>query len=124
MKILIIIPALLLSGCAFLNDSIEAYLMKYDTNEYKIVTEIRYDAHLYKQNCQDITQSKSNAIALQNKTNFFMMFTQHLPHDRDIQTASVELDKMANAETELECPFKLAKHLYGYSDCHILIVEL
>jgi hypothetical protein len=23
------------------------------------------------------------------------MFTQHLPHDRDIQTASVELDKMA-----------------------------
>lgn len=95
MKKLIIISTLLLSGCAFLNDSIEAYLMKYDTNEYKIVTEIRYDAHLNKQNCQDAVQSKANAIALQNKTNFFMMFTQHLPHDRDIQTASVELDKMA-----------------------------
>lgn len=94
-KIIIITLSLLISGCAIINDSIEAFLMKYDTNEYKIITEIRYDAQLYKQGCQDAVQSRLNAISLKNKTNFFVMFTQYLPHDRDIQVASVELDKMA-----------------------------
>ena len=43
-KLIAIVSVALLSGCAVL----DAYLMTYDANEYKIITEIRADAQNYK----------------------------------------------------------------------------
>jgi hypothetical protein len=36
MKRLLLISVVLLTGCATFNDAVDAYLMKYDNNEYKL----------------------------------------------------------------------------------------
>jgi hypothetical protein len=92
MKKLVLIAFIsLLSGCAVL----DAYLMKYDTNEYRIITEIRAEAKGYKEECNDPLLSRPNAIAMADKTNLFVMYSQYLPHNKPVITASIELDKIA-----------------------------
>jgi sugar diacid utilization regulator len=90
-KLVLIAFILLLSGCAVL----DAYLMKYDTNEYRIITEIRAEAKGYKEECNDPLLSRPNAIAMADKTNLFVMYSQYLPHNKPVITASMELDKIA-----------------------------
>lgn len=92
MKRLILIALIsLLPGCAL----VDAYLMKYDTNEYRIITEIRADAQNYKKDCDDSILSKTNAVAIADKTNLFVMYSQYLPHNKPVISASKELDKIA-----------------------------
>ena len=92
MKRLILISLLvMLPGCAV----IDAYLMKYDTNEYKLITEIRADAQGYKAECANPLLSSPNAVAIANKTNLFMLYSQYQPHNDPVQKASIELNKMA-----------------------------
>jgi hypothetical protein len=92
MKRLVLIALVsLLPGCAL----VDAYLMKYDTNEYRMITEIRADAQGYKKDCDDPTLSKTNAGAMANKTNLFVMYSQYLPHNKPVISASMELDKIA-----------------------------
>lgn len=92
MKRLILISLLvMLSGCAM----IDAYLMKYDTNEYKLITEIRADAQGYKAECANPLLSNPNAVAIANKTNLFMLYSQYQPHNDPVQKASIELNKIA-----------------------------
>ena len=92
MKKLVFIALIsLLSGCAL----VDAYLMKYDTNEYRIITEIRAEAQAYKTDCNDPLLSRPNAIAIADKTNLFVMYSQHLPHNKPVMDASKELDKIA-----------------------------
>ena len=90
-KLASVIAITLLSGCAV----IDAYLMKYDTNEYKIITEIRADAQNYKASCSNEMLSSANSIAIADKTNLFMLYSQYQPHNEPVQKASVELNKIA-----------------------------
>jgi hypothetical protein len=80
-----------LSGCAL----IDAYLMKYDPNEYHIISDIRTMANLAKAKCGDPVESKAQADALANKTTSFVIYTQYTPHNDLVKKSSVELDKMA-----------------------------
>ena len=92
MKRLVLIALVsLLPGCALY----DAYFMKYDTNEYRIITEIRADAQNYKKDCDDPALSKTNAGVMANKTHLFAMYSQYLPHNKPVISASQELDKIA-----------------------------
>ena len=90
-KILIATVIALLSGCAL----VDSYLMKYDSNEYTIITQIRADAQSYKGACDNELMSTTNAVALAEKTKLFMLFSEHQPHNDPVIKASIELDKIA-----------------------------
>jgi hypothetical protein len=90
-KLLLLCLVALLPGCAL----IDAYLMKYDTNEYRIITEIRTDAQGYKSACANELISITNAQAIADKTRFFMLYSQYQPHNDSVIKASIELDKIA-----------------------------
>jgi hypothetical protein len=90
-KLVYFIALISLSGCAV----IDAYLMKYDTNEYRIITEIRADAQNYKASCSNEMLSSANSAAIADKTNLFMLYSQYQPHNEPVQKASVELNKIA-----------------------------
>jgi len=95
-KILTALTVVLLSGCAV----VDSYLMKYDTNEYRIISEIRENANLYKENCNDFELSSINSTAIANKTHFFVFFTEYIPHNEPVQNASVDLNKIAQGLKE------------------------
>jgi hypothetical protein len=90
----LLLATLLLSGCATFNDLMDAYLMKYDNNEYKLITEVRTKAGSAKNNCADITESKRIAKELAYTSTFLMHYAEHLPHNKPIQQATVELNDM------------------------------
>jgi hypothetical protein len=90
-KLLLILAVTLLPGCVLM----DSYLMKYDTNEYRIITEIRAEANGYKTECSNPLMSNPNAIAMAEKTQFFMFYAQYQPHNEPVQKASVELNKIA-----------------------------
>jgi hypothetical protein len=91
-KLLLICAVVVLSGCSTLLDS---YLMTYDTNEYRIISEIRADAQGYKTSCANELISTTNSVALADKTRLFVVFSEHLPHNQPVIKASIELDKIA-----------------------------
>lgn len=91
MKKIILVVLAFLSGCSLL----DAYLMKYDPNEYSIITEIRSDAQGYKTTCDNELMSTTNAVALADKTRMFTLFSEHQPHNEPVVKASVELNKIA-----------------------------
>jgi hypothetical protein len=90
-KIILVCAVTLLSGCTLL----DAYLMKYDPNEYQQIADIRTTASIAKTQCDNPLMSTSNAVAISNKTLAFVQFTQYLPRNDKVKAASVELDKMA-----------------------------
>jgi hypothetical protein len=82
----------MLSGCTLL----DAYLMTpYDSSEYRIVTEIRTDASIYKTSCSNPLISATNAVALYHKTELFAAYSQYVPRNVNTQKASTELNNMA-----------------------------
>lgn len=81
-----------LSGCVLL----DAYLMtKYDPNEYRLITDIRSQAHRYKEDCPNTEQSKANSKIIAEQTELFMMYSEHIPRNKDVQAASKELNEIA-----------------------------
>jgi hypothetical protein len=94
MKKLLLITVLMLSGCATINDVMDAYLMKYDNNEYKLITEIRTKAGSAKHTCSDAVESKKLAKELSYNSTLLMHYAEHLPHNKSIQRATVELHDM------------------------------
>jgi hypothetical protein len=90
-KLLLICAVALLPGCV----ALDSYLMRYDSNEYRIIAEIRAEANSYKAECNDPLLSKPNAIAMADKTQFFMFFSQYQPHNEPVIKASAELNKIA-----------------------------
>jgi uncharacterized protein YceK len=94
MKKLLLVTVLSLSGCATINDAIDAYLMKYDNNEYKLITEVRTKAGSAKNNCADTMESKRISKELLYTSTFLMHYAEHLPHNKPIQQATVELNDM------------------------------
>lgn len=92
MKKILLLPILLLAGCGTMLDS---YLMKYDPNEYLMITGIRTSAHQFKESCTDAAQSKTNAAHLNTQTTLFKNYVQYLPHNDKVINASKDLDKIA-----------------------------
>jgi hypothetical protein len=90
----LLLITVLLSGCATFNDVLDAYLMKYDNNEYKLITEVRTKAGSAKSNCADATESKRVSKELLYTSTFLMHYAEHLPHNKPIQQATVELNDM------------------------------
>lgn len=90
-KIVLVCAVALLSGCTLL----DAYLMKYDPNEYQMISDIRTTASIAKTQCDNPLTSISNASIISNKTLAFVQFTQYQPRNDKVKAASVELDKIA-----------------------------
>ena len=83
----------MLSGCAL----VDAYLMThYDPNEYKLITEIRAEAQIYKSQCDDAIVSKANATKLVNDTQLFVLYSEHVPRNDDVIRASKDLHIIAH----------------------------
>jgi hypothetical protein len=95
-RVLITLLAISLSGCTLL----DAYLMKYDPNEYERIAEIRTSANLAKLQCDNPQESKNNALSIANKTFGFVQFAQYVPRNEPVKKASVELDKIAQGLKE------------------------
>jgi hypothetical protein len=90
-KFILVSAVALLSGCTLL----DAYLMKYDPNEYQQISDIRTTASISKTQCDNPLISVTNAVTISNKTLAFVQFTQYQPHNNKVKAASIELDKMA-----------------------------
>jgi len=92
MKKLLLIPLLLLSGCTLL----DAYLMThYDPNEYKLITDIRAEAQFAKAQCDDPVASKANAVKVANDTQVFVLYSEHVPRNEQVISASRDLHTIA-----------------------------
>jgi len=89
-KLLLALSLFALQGCTLL----DSYLMKYDANEYNIITDIRAKAERYKSECTQST-AVANAQDLANTTRLFVLYAQYLPHNEPTKNASVELDRIA-----------------------------
>lgn len=93
MKKFILICLLLgLQGCAL----IDAYLMtKYDPNEYQMITVIRAQAQQAKSNCDNLDQSKNTSLKVTTDSHMFMLYSEHIPRNKDLIEASKNLHAMA-----------------------------
>lgn len=100
MKKLLLILTITLTGCATFNDALDAFLMKYDNNEYKLITEIRTKAGIAKDKCSDSVESKRVAKELAYTSSFLMHYAEHLPHNKPIQQATVDLNDMVKGLSE------------------------
>ena len=91
-KLLVTIAITLLSGCTVL----DAYLLThYDPNEYKLITDIRAEAQLFKSQCDDADLSKLNSVKLANDTQLFVLYSEHVPRNDDVISASKDLHTLA-----------------------------
>lgn len=93
MKKLMLVPLLfVLSGCAL----VDAYLMtKYDPNEYQLITSVRLQAQQAKEQCSDVAISKNNSIKVTSDTQLFMLYSEHIPRNKDMIDASKNLHDIA-----------------------------
>ena len=91
-RFLIVLSVLALNGCALY----DAYMMTgFDTNEYRIITEIRTDAGEYKTQCEDAARSRVNAEAMARKTALFENYSQEIPRNSNGINASKNLNEIA-----------------------------
>jgi hypothetical protein len=97
-KLLIALSAVsLLSGCALY----DAYMMTgFDTNEYRIITEIRTDAGLYKRQCANRDLSQANATLIAEKTQLFQNYSEEIPRNKNGINASTKLHEIAHGLVE------------------------
>ncbi len=93
MKKLLLIPLVfVLNGCALL----DAYLMtKYDPNEYQLITNVRLQAQQAKEQCGDAAVSKNNSVRVTSDTQMFMLYSEHIPRNKDMIDASKNLHDIA-----------------------------
>jgi hypothetical protein len=91
-KLLIAVSLIVLQGCTL----IDAYLMtKYDPNEYQLITDIRSEARQFKTQCDDAVISKFNAGKIAYDTQLFVLYSEHIPRNENLITASKALDVIA-----------------------------
>ena len=67
----------------------------YDPNEYKLITDIRAEAQLAKSQCDDPVLSKANAVKVANDTQLFVLYSEHVPRNDDVISASKDLHTIA-----------------------------
>lgn len=91
-KLLSVMAFSMLSGCA----AVDAYLMThFDPVEYRMITEIRYDAHNGIADCEDVVASRTNANSLAYKVGLYHAYELDIPHNEDSIKASAALDEIA-----------------------------
>ena len=81
----------LLAGCSTIEKTVDAFLMKFDTNEYKLITDLRTNSSLAKAECSDFEKSKLNVERLYFSALSLRYYAEALPHNGPIQKSSVEL---------------------------------
>jgi hypothetical protein len=91
-KLLTALMITMLSGCSVL----DAYLMThYDPNEYSLITSIRAEAQQFKAQCDDAVASKTNAVKLATDTQLFVLYSEHVPRNAEVISASKDLHTLA-----------------------------
>jgi hypothetical protein len=91
-KLIVLLAIVSLNGCAVY----DAYMMTgFDPNEYRIITEIRTDAYIYKQQCDNKMMAEANAILIADKTQLFQFYEEQIPTNSNGVNASKELNKIA-----------------------------
>jgi hypothetical protein len=91
-RLLIALSVLALNGCALY----DAYMMTgFDSNEYRIIAEIRTEAGAYKTSCNNPLMSATNSTAMAEKTRLFMLYSEHIPKNTNVYNASKNLDAIA-----------------------------
>jgi hypothetical protein len=91
-KLLLTLALVSLTGCSTIQ---EAFLMKYDSNEYAQISAIRTTAELSKESCDKAEEAKLNATTLAHQTALFKNHTEFLPYNTKVISAAGELDKIA-----------------------------
>ena len=74
---------------------VDAYLMKYDPVEYKLIVDIRTISMLAKDKCDDIELSKKAANRVSALTLELMHFAEFQPHNKPVKESSVDLNNIA-----------------------------
>jgi hypothetical protein len=91
-KILIIVSAVMFSGCAVL----DAYLMApYDANEYMLITQIRVDAGQYRKQCDNPMLAPVNAAAMAGRTELYERYEENIPRNQNGLRAAQALNDIA-----------------------------
>jgi len=91
-KLLLLIALSLLPGCTL----VDAYMLThFDPNEYKLITDIRAEAQASKGQCNNAVISKINADKLASDTKLFQLYSEHIPRNNDMITASKDLNEIA-----------------------------
>jgi hypothetical protein len=91
-RIISILALSMLSSCAL----VDAYLMThYDPNEYQAITSIRAEAQLFKSQCDDPVLSQANAVKVATDTQYFVLYSEHIPRNDDLISASKDLHAIA-----------------------------
>jgi hypothetical protein len=90
--LLAVLTTAALSGCAL----VDAYLMThYDPNEYQIITSVRLQAQQAKTQCDDAAVSKTNAVRLESDTQMFVLYSEHIPRNKDLIDAGQNLHSIS-----------------------------
>jgi len=93
MKKLIVLLAMLITGCSTIKDS---YLMtKFDANEYQLITQIRIDSRYSINDCDNFFAAKNDAAVVAKETELFALYSEHLPHNGDSYKAAQALNEIA-----------------------------
>jgi hypothetical protein len=82
---------MLLAGCSTIDKAVDSYLMKFDANEYKLITDLRTNASLAKLDCADTQKTKKNVDRIWVSALTLKNYAENLPHNGPIQKASVEM---------------------------------
>jgi hypothetical protein len=97
MKRLALLFVPVLASCA-VYDAIT--MTPFDPSEYKIITEIRVDASIYKTQCSNPLLAQANATAMAYKTELFEKYSEQIPHNSDSRDASKKLNEIAKGLAE------------------------
>ena len=91
-KILIILSAVMFSGCAVW----DAYFMApYDANEYMLITQIRVDAGQYRKQCDNPMLAPVNAAAMAGRTELYERYEENIPRNENGMKAAQALNDIA-----------------------------
>jgi len=91
-KITIIFATVLLNGCALW----DAYFMApYDANEYMLITEIRTNAAIYREQCGNPVIAPQNAQAMANRTLLYERYEENIPRNENGFKAARALNEIA-----------------------------
>lgn len=102
LKLLIVSSAFIfLPGCAALITLYDSYFMaKYDTNEYRIITEIRTISEVSQEECVNSDVSKQIFEGIYIKSVEFRNFSQYIPKNKDANNLANSMVDLAKQGKE------------------------
>jgi len=91
-RISLILSVFALSGCAVW----DAYFMApYDANEYMLITEIRTNAAIYREQCANPVLAPQNAQAMANRTLLYERYEENIPRNENGLKAARALNEIS-----------------------------